>query len=57
MPDEAGETWRGGANSIELPDRAAVMAFLEDEPFYRNGLYESVPAERCNFGGRSGRRT
>ena len=57
MLDEAGETWRGSANLIKLPDRAAVMAFLEDEPFYRNGLYESVLVERYNFGGRPGQRT
>ena len=33
---------------------ADVEAFLRDEPFYRNGLYERVVVERYRFGGRPG---
>ena len=53
MSDD-GEEWQGSANLIVLPSRDAVMAFLADEPFYVNGLYESVLVERYKFGGRPG---
>jgi uncharacterized protein YciI len=57
MQDDEGETWRGSANLIKLPSRAAVEDFLAEEPFYVNGLYESVLVERYTFGGRPGQRT
>lgn len=57
MRDDAGETWQGSANLIKLPSRAAVEDFLSQEPFYVNGLYESVLVQRYIFGGRPGQRT
>ena len=52
--DDNGELWEGSANLIALPSRAAVDAFLAEEPFYTNGLYERVLVERYKFGGRPG---
>lgn len=52
--DDDHTEWQGSANLIALPSREAVMEFLEDEPFYKNGLYESVLIERYGFGGRPG---
>lgn len=52
--DDDGERWLGSANLIALPSRADVEAFLADEPFYRNGLYDEVLVERYKFGGRPG---
>jgi len=49
-----GEKWQGSANLIALSSRQAVEDFLADEPFYVNGLYESVLVERYKFGGRPG---
>jgi uncharacterized protein YciI len=47
-----GEEWIGSEFIIELPDRAAVDAFLADEPYTCAGLYESVEIHRWRFGGR-----
>lgn len=33
------ESWRGSAVAIEVDDRAAFDAYLNNEPFYQNGLY------------------
>ena len=52
-----GEEWQGSANLICLPSRDDMMAFVENEPFYKNGLYESVRIERYGFGGRPGQST
>jgi hypothetical protein len=52
-----GTVWTGSANLIALPDRASVEAFVADEPFYKNGLFERVVIERYNFGGRPGQIT
>ena len=52
--DDTGEKWIGSANLIALPDRAAVDAFMADEPFYKDGLYDHVLIERYKFGGRAG---
>ena len=52
--DATGEFWEGSANLIALPSRADVEAFLADEPFYANGLYDEVLVERYKFGGRPG---
>ena len=52
--DDDGALWEGSANLIALPSRAAVEAFLADEPFYVNGLYDRVLVERYKFGGRPG---
>ena len=49
-----GNEWQGSANLIALPSRDAVQEFLDQEPFYKNGLYESVLVERYIFGGRPG---
>ena len=54
MRDATGEFWEGSANLIALPSRADVEAFLADEPFYSNGLYDEVLVERYKFGGRPG---
>ena len=52
--DQTGELWEGSANLIALPSRADVEAFLAEEPFYINGLYDEVLVERYKFGGRPG---
>jgi uncharacterized protein YciI len=52
--DDAGTLWQGSANLIALPSRAAVEAFLSEEPFYTNRLYDEVLVERYKFGGRPG---
>lgn len=52
-----GITWIGSANLIALPDRATVEAFVAEEPFNKNGLFERVLIERYNFGGRPGQLT
>ena len=52
--DDAGEQWQGSANLIALPSRGHVEAFLAEEPFYTNGLYDEVLVERYKFGGRPG---
>ena len=52
--DDDGALWEGSANLIALPSRADVEAFLSEEPFYVDGLYERVLIERYKFGGRPG---
>lgn len=52
--DDDGAMWEGSANLIALPSRAEVEAFLSEEPFYTNGLYDQVLIERYRFGGRPG---
>lgn len=47
-----GEEWVGSEFILELPDRAAVDAFLADEPYTCAGLYESIEIHRWRFGGR-----
>lgn len=37
-----GETRIGSLLAIEFPDRAAATAWLNDEPFTKGGLYESI---------------
>lgn len=54
VQNDEGTLWEGSANLIALPSRAAVDAFLSEEPFYTNGLYERVLVERYKFGGRPG---
>jgi uncharacterized protein YciI len=49
-----GTLWEGSANLIALPGRTDVEAFLADEPFYTDGLYDRVLVERYKFGGRPG---
>lgn len=49
-----GTLWEGSANLLALPTRTHMDAFLADEPFYKNGLYEQVLVERYKFGGRPG---
>lgn len=51
---EDGTTWMGSANLIALPDRQAVEAFVADEPFCKNGLFDRIVIERYKFGGRPG---
>jgi len=52
--DDAGALWEGSANLIAVPSRADVDAFLSEEPFYVNGLYDHVLVERYKLGGRPG---
>lgn len=54
VQSDDGTEWQGSANLIALPSRADVDAFLADEPFYCDGLYERVLVERYKFGGRPG---
>jgi uncharacterized protein YciI len=39
---ENGEGMNGSVFMIDLPDRAAVEAFLAEEPYAKAGLFESV---------------
>lgn len=55
--DDPGETWQGTAAILSLPDRGAVDAFLQKEPFYANGLYEDFLIQHFKFGGRPGQVT
>jgi uncharacterized protein YciI len=45
-------SWVGGVMLAEAPDRAAVEALVESDPFAQAGLYESVEIHRWRFGGR-----
>jgi hypothetical protein len=54
--DEVGEIWEGIAALVTLPDEA-VDAFLDQEPLYKNGLYEDFLIQRFKFGGRPGQVT
>jgi len=45
-------TWVGGIVLAEAPDRAAVEALVESDPFAQAGLYQSVEIYRWRFGGR-----
>ena len=45
----------GSANLIALPDRNAIDAFVADEPFCKNGLFERLVIERYKLGGGRGR--
>ena len=44
--------WVGGIMLAEAPDRAAVEALVQSDPFAQAGLYESVEIHRWRFGGR-----
>ena len=55
--DDAGEVWQGTAALIALPDRNAIDAFLESEPFHRHWLFEDYLIQRFKFGGRPGQVT
>jgi uncharacterized protein YciI len=45
-------TWVGGIMLAEAPDRAAVEALVQSDPFAQAGLYQSVEIRRWRFGGR-----
>ena len=45
-------TWVGGIMLAEAPDRSAVEALVESDPFAQAGLYASVEIYRWRFGGR-----
>jgi uncharacterized protein len=45
-------TWVGGIMLAEAPDRAAVEALAQSDPFTQAGLYQSVEIHRWRFGGR-----
>jgi uncharacterized protein len=46
-------TWVGGILLAEAPNRAAVEALVQGDPFAQAGLYQSVAIHRWRFGGRS----
>lgn len=50
--DEAGKEWLGSAALIALPKRADMEKLLAEEPFFKNGLYESILVQRHKFGGK-----
>lgn len=45
------ESWRGSAVAIEVDDRAAFDSYLNNEPFYQNGLYGHAEIFRWERGG------
>jgi len=47
-----GKQWRGSAMMVELADRAAVDAMIQDDPYAKAGLYETVEVHYWRFGGR-----
>jgi uncharacterized protein len=47
-----GATWVGSTLLAEAPDRAAVEALAQSDPFAQSGLYELVEIHRWRFGGR-----
>jgi uncharacterized protein len=47
-----GAEWMGTALLVELRDRSAAEAMMANEPYVRNGLYESVEIHDWQFGGR-----
>lgn len=49
---EDGRQWRGSAMMVELADRAAVDAMVEEDPYAKAGLYERVDVYYWRFGGR-----
>jgi uncharacterized protein YciI len=44
------ESWRGSAVAIEVEDRAAFDNYLNNEPFYQNGLYGQAEIFRWERG-------
>ncbi|TDB83125.1 hypothetical protein E1264_29665 [Actinomadura sp. KC216] len=49
---EDGTEWAGTALMAELPDRAAAETLMADDPYSRNGFYETVEIHHWEFGGR-----
>lgn len=49
--DDQGKEWLGSASMIALPARKDVEALIAEEPFSRNGFYESILVQRHKFGG------
>jgi len=49
---EDGRQWRGDAMMVEVADRAAVDAMIEEDPYAKAGLYEQVEVHYWRFGGR-----
>jgi uncharacterized protein len=47
-----GSEWIGSAMLIELPSRDAVTAMFADEPYAKNGLYETIEIHDWRMGGR-----
>jgi uncharacterized protein len=45
-------TWVGSIMLAEAPDRSAVEALVESDPFTQAALYQSVEIHRWRFGGR-----
>jgi uncharacterized protein YciI len=43
---DQGDRSSGAIFVLDLPDRAAVEKFVANEPFFRNGLFESVLIRR-----------
>lgn len=47
-----GGAWTGTALLVELRDRSAAETMMADEPYAREGLYDSVEIHDWQFGGR-----
>lgn len=52
--DDQGKEWLGSASLIALPTRKEVEALIAEEPFNKNGFYESILVQRHKFGGTPG---
>lgn len=46
LRNDADTQSHGSVFALKLPDRAAAQAFIEDEPYNKAGLFESVSIER-----------
>ena len=49
MTDD-GETAIGSVILLDVPDMRVARAFMEEEPFYSNGVYQEVTFQRWRFG-------
>ncbi|MFJ3670560.1 YciI family protein [Streptomyces sp. NPDC090106] len=47
-----GTTWQGTALLVELPDRATAETLIANDPYARDGRYETVEIHDWMFGGR-----
>lgn len=45
-----GETAIGSVILLDVPDMRVARAFMEEEPFYSNGVYQEVTFQRWRFG-------
>ncbi|MFV3077311.1 YciI family protein [Niveispirillum fermenti] len=50
LVSDHGDRTIGSMVILQAPDRAALLRFLEDEPFMAAGLFERVEIERWDWG-------